>query len=75
MRPILASKNHTPIPLHKLPGRIHKILHFLHAQLDVQRHETAFGEVNVFGKHVVVEEGLELGRRRGEMNGEDGADA
>ncbi len=60
--PVLARKYHILIPLHKVPRRLHKLLHLLHAQLDVQRHEAPLGEVDVFGEHVVVEEGLEVGR-------------
>lgn len=60
--PLLAGQYHISKSPHKVPSGLHKLLHLLHVQLDTQRHEAPLGEVNVFGEHIVVEEGLEMGR-------------
>lgn len=60
-RPVLALQQQIPIPLHKQPRRLYELLHLLHAQLDIERHEAPLGEVDVVGEHVVVEEGGEVG--------------
>ena len=57
---LLTSKDDIPVLLHEFPSRLYKFLHFLDSQIDIQRYEAAFGEVDIFGEHVVVEEGLEV---------------